>query len=122
MTLWQSDTIRHPFWKCRNAEAKYQKTCQSPKLSDDLLRIAIISAWNAIVTERDTYYPQWAKTMRDGNALERLRARQMNELTEEGPLDCEVPELTRMVVHKVVVNGSELKITFMDGTEKRIAM
>ncbi|MGN0362143.1 MAG: hypothetical protein ACI4ET_04810 [Bilifractor sp.] len=35
---------------------------------------------------------------RSGDALERVRGKQMKELVAEGPLEFEIPELTRMVL------------------------
>ena len=42
-------------------------------------------------------------------------------MTAEGPLDAEVPELTRSVLEEIVVQSpTELVIRFLDGTERRV--
>ena len=55
------------------------------------------------------------------NPLDRLRGKQMIELTAGGKLDFEIPELTRMVLQEVPVhNPTSFTITFLDGTVKNV--
>ena len=59
--------------------------------------------------------------LRSGNALERYRARQMIAVTAEGPLDSEVPELTRMFLEEIVVHGAdEMTVAFLDGSRVKV--
>jgi len=42
-------------------------------------------------------------------------------MTEDGPLDDEVPELTRMMLEEVMVHGpNDLTVRFLDGTERNV--
>lgn len=45
----------------------------------------------------------------------------MMAITAEGPLDIEVPKLTRWVLEEITVHSpTELTVTFLDGSERRI--
>ena len=78
-------------------------------------------AWNVIVRKREEFLPGWKEKIRSGTPLERLRARQMIELTAEGELKQEIPELTRMVVEHIdVIDGTAFAFEFLDGTGLRI--
>lgn len=47
----------------------------------------------------------------------------MIELTAEGLLEFEIPELTRMVLEEVLVHDRKtFTIRFLDGTEKKISL
>jgi hypothetical protein len=53
-----------------------------------------------------------------GNALERYRAKMLIAVTADGPLEIEVPELTRMFLEEItVMSATELTVRFLDGTE-----
>ena len=85
------------------------------------LRLAFTTAWNSIVEHPET--ERWNKMEKSKSALERLRARQMKELIAEGPLEFEIPELTRMVLQEILVKDAKtFQITFLDGTIKRIKL
>ena len=57
----------------------------------------------------------------EGDALEKYRARMFMAITAEGPLDAEVPELTRSVLEEITVQSpTELTVRFLDGTKKTV--
>lgn len=67
--------------------------------------------------------PYWEAMMKSKNPLERIRGRQMMELTAEGPLAFEILELTRMVLEKItVVDPSSFTVRLLDGTEQHIRL
>ena len=109
------------FWKCFNADKKENKTCDMPIVRESDLRMAFTAAWNSIVEHPET--ERWDKMEKSKSALERLRARQMKELIAEGPLEFEIPELTRMVLQEITVKDAKtFQITFLDGTIKRMKL
>jgi len=58
-----------------------------------------------------------------GNLLQKMRAKQMIELTAEGMLNCEVPELTRMVLERIIVHSkTQFTVRFLDGTQKEVCI
>ena len=59
----------------------------------------------------------WKEQIQEGGALQKLRAKQMIELTNEGKIDNIIPELVQMVLEKIVVENENLLIVyFLDGT------
>lgn len=60
---------------------------------------------------------KWKKQIQKGEALQKLRAKQMIELTNEGKIDNVIPELVQMVLEKIVVEYEDvLRVYFLDGT------
>ncbi|MGN1024511.1 MAG: recombinase family protein [Lachnospiraceae bacterium] len=113
--------IKEPFWKCYNTEKAQGKTCNAEKVKESALQEAVVIAWNSIVENRDQELPRWEEMEKSENPLERLRGKQMIELTAEGRLDFEVPELTRMVLQEITVHTpTSFTITFLDGTVKNV--
>jgi hypothetical protein len=87
------------------------------------LRRAFTIAWNSIVENRESFRDHWKAMQKSENALERIRGKQMIELTAEGRLEFEIPELTRMVLEEVQVhNSTTFTITFLDGTVKNVKL
>lgn len=112
---------RAVFWKCENAEKRKGHTCAAEIVREETLRAGIVVAWNSIVEHREEYLPGWERMATEGDALQRYRARMFLAMTAEGPLDAEVPELTRSVLEEIVVQSpTELVIRFLDGTERRV--
>ena len=67
-------------------------------------------------TEKN-YFPGWETAIKTGDPLQRLRAKQMIELIAEGPLEIEIPELTRMVLSEIRIVGlNVIRVEFKDGT------
>ena len=59
----------------------------------------------------------------EGDALQRYRGRLMIAITEDGPLEAEVPELTRMMLEEIRVwSPTELEVAFLDGSRKKIRL
>jgi hypothetical protein len=58
-----------------------------------------------------------------GTALEKLRARQMMEITAQPELTDFVPELAQLVLLETTVLGARTyEFTFMDGQKRRISV
>ena len=76
----------------------------------------VSSAWAQLVSQRENLLPDWEKDISQGNALERLRAAQMKELTEKFSAWFQVAKNTRMVIGKIIIGGDKgCEILFMDG-------
>ena len=98
-------------------------TCSSDKIRKAALRKAVVVAWNSLVENREEYIPAWERSIREGGALQRLRGRQIIELTAEGTIEEEITELTRMVLTEIIVKDkNNLTVVFMDGTKKNISL
>ena len=97
-----------PFWKCRSCDTRVTEIDLREQMKD---------AWNHIVKKREEYLRRWTDTLQSGNALEKVRARQMLMLTRQPMLVREVPELTRMVLQEIRIGiPGSYEIFFLDGT------
>ena len=116
---WKGNTS--VFWKCENAEKKKGHTCKAEIVREEALRSAVVTAWNSIVEHREEHLIRWERMAAEGDALERYRARMFIAMTADGPLEAEVPELTRSVLEEITVQSpTELTVKFLDGTEKAV--
>ena len=114
---------RQPFWKCENAEKKKGHTCKAENVKEADLKRAIVIAWNSLVEKRSEKVAAWQRQAAEGNALERYRARLMLAVTDDGPLETEVPELTRMFLEEIVVNTpTEMTVGFLDGSRVSVRL
>lgn len=115
--------IKEPFWKCTNAEKKQGSTCRMGLVRESDLREAFRVLWNDIAQHREEHMARWTEMEENGNPLERIRVKQMKELTADGPIEFEIPELTRMVLQEVTVRDPlTFTITLLDGTEQNISL
>lgn len=96
-----------PYWKCMDCG------CQ---IDDEKLRTAFCDAFNEVVSSRDAYLSRWTVMMKTGSPLERFRAKQMEEITAEGSIPFEVPELTQAVLQEAWLHGDvKIAFTFLSG-------
>ena len=87
------------------------------------LRQLVVDVWNDIVAHQDRYQDHWNRMTEEGDALDKLRARQMMALVKEGPLKSECPEMTKMIVREITVMVSmNFRVVLMDETEKTVYM
>ncbi len=106
------------YWQCNTRCNMGPKACKSENVPESTIHQVFIDAWNTIVRDRKKMNQCWEKQEREGTELEQLRARQMRELTEQGPLTEVVPELVQTVLESITVKGDgTFDIRFLDGTE-----
>ncbi|HCA21097.1 MAG TPA: recombinase family protein [Lachnospiraceae bacterium] len=111
------------FWACRMKRPVNGKICNADNVKDEVLRKAFVIAWNAVVKDRDSLLPTWETMKEAGNPLEKMRAKQMIDLTGQGSLACEVHEHTRMVLERIVINSkTHFTVRFLDGTSKEVCI
>lgn len=86
-----------------------------------MLQKAFITAWNYTVQNRERLLEHWKQRIEGGSSLEKIRGKQMIELTQEGKIDVFVPELMQMVLEMIEVHDLEhFTVCFLDGTKKEI--
>ena len=113
--------IREPVYKCANYRDR--GGCDIGLIRESDLRQAVVTVWNEIVAHQDEHIPRWNKMIKEGDALQKLRGRQMKELMKEGPLKNECLEMTKMILHEVVaVDNRTFTIKLMDGYETTICL
>jgi len=110
-------------WVCSNKNKANGKTCLADNVKEEVLKRAFVIAWNSVVKGRDKLLASWEAMKEAGDPLQKLRAKQMIELTEQGPLTKECPELTRTVLERIVVHSkTHFTIRFLDGTMKEVCI
>lgn len=90
-------------------------------IKEEVLQKAFITAWNYTVQNRERLLEYWKQMIEGGSSLEKIRGKQMIELTKEGKIDVFVPELMQMVLEMIEVHDLEhFTVCFLDGTKKEI--
>lgn len=102
------------YWTCKSDSCK-------GNIKEEILNKAFITAWNHTVENRERFMERWNQDLKGDKSLERIRAKQMIELTNEGTVNTLIPELVRMVLEKIAVHDlKHFTVSFLDGTEKEI--
>lgn len=102
------------YWTCKS------DTCVGNIKEESLYR-AFVTAWNYTVKNREKHLERWQELTKGDDLLLRIRAKQMIELTKEGPIEKMIPELLQMVLEKIVVHDLvHYTVYFLDGTETEI--
>ena len=110
-------------WVCRNREQRNGGTCRAQNIKDKDIRRAFVVSWNSVVKERDKLIGTWGAMQVSGDPLQALRAKQMIEITAEGPIKWEIPELTRTVLERIVIHDKRhFTVRFLDGTVKEVVV
>ena len=66
---------------------------------------------------------RWRQMVESDNPLEKIRAKQMIELTQEGSIEKIIPELVQMVLEKLEVHDAvHISVCFLDGTKKEVLL
>ncbi len=102
--------VRRPYWQC--------KACGG-RIDEELLRAAFCAAFNRLVAESGRRKERWERMRREGTALQRLRARQIMEITAGGSIPVEVPELTQAVLQEAWL-AREDAVRFIFLSEDRV--
>lgn len=98
---------REPFWRC--------PVCGN-KISDESLRFSFCEAFNTLVQWREHPKEKWTEHLFHGTPLERIRAKQMLEITSKGMVPYEIAELTQAVLQEIwMEEGNLLEIVFLSG-------
>ena len=109
-------------WQCKQGSNWKGGKCHSRIITAEILDKAFVLAWNTLVGHREQHMKIWNEMIEHGNALERLRARQMKEITAEGKITKQIPELTRVVLESVIVNDESIEVRFLDGQRKEVRL
>lgn len=110
------------FWRCQRRHSKYgADACMSDRVKDKRLEQGFIKAWNSIVAKKDEKAEMWANLRRQGNALEKIRAEQMQEMVKEGVLNEFCEEIVKMLLECVYVKDDGiLEFHFLEGSVETV--
>lgn len=118
---WRSRGIMQ--WQCKNHMTNGKVTCVNGFVSQNDLELGFVKAYNMLLKHKEILIPRWKDTIETGNALERLRAKQFLDLSEQPELECYVPELAQMVIQMVIIKGiKKYEFTFMDGSRETVCV
>ena len=118
---WKSRGIMQ--WQCKNHMTNGKVTCVNRFVSQSDLELGFVRAYNMLMSRKENLIPRWKKTIETGNALEKLRAKQFMELSEQPKLECYVPELAQLVIQMVIIKGAKkYEFTFMDGSQETVSV
>ena len=107
---------RKSVWRCINSGKEKGGFCKAKPVEGHKMEEYVSAAWAQLVSQRENLLSGWEKDIAQGNALERLRAAQMKELTEKYPDWFQVAKNTRMVIGDIIIGGDKgCEILFMDG-------
>lgn len=133
-------------WKCKWAKKTYHPVCHNPLLTGDAekgsyppcpgfsLNHRIVQeffkiAWNSILDdELMKTRLQWTAISTDeyASALQKIRAKQMLELTSRGAdakIDADIPELVKMTLDRIeIADPRNADVHFLDGTVKKVTL
>lgn len=88
--------VPKPYWQCQDCGIR---------INDEELRSRFCDAFNKLVQTRQERAPEWSEKAANGSALERVRARQILAITEQGPIPFEIPELTQAVLQEIWISN-----------------
>lgn len=86
------------------------------------LKKGFVTAYNKMMADTSRK-AEWEKTTAMGSALERLRARQMMDLSGQEPLTRMVDELAQLVITEITILGAKkYEFAFMDGSKYKVSV
>jgi len=99
--------VKKPYWNCPECSAR---------IDDSVLRACFCDAYNSIVENRMDFIASWEEKRCTGTPLERIRIKQMTEITAGGKIPYEIPELTQAVLQESWLNEEgQLLFVFLSG-------
>lgn len=110
-------------WQCKDHRIGGELRCRNKFASKENLEKGFVKAFNNMIRNRKQYIAEWKRRSLEGTPLEKLRAKQMIEITEEGIMDSFIPELAQLVISEITVYGAkEYEFEFMEGSKIRVTV
>lgn len=117
---WKSRGIQQ--WQCKGHRANGMLTCRNAFVDHEDLKKGFVAAYNKMMADPKRKV-EWEKTAAKGSILERLRARQMMDLSGQEPLTGMVDELAQLVITEITILGAKkYEFTFMDGSKYKVSV
>ncbi len=110
-------------WYCSNKKNNGAHVCNGAFVREESLNAAFKIAWNSIVQEKDIHIQRWDEAIEKGDPLERLRAKQMKMMMDEGMVRIVIPEHVIYVLERIIVRDKYVfEVRFLDGTVKNVSV
>lgn len=117
---WKSRGIQQ--WQCKGHRTNGVLTCRNAFVDHEDLKKGFLVAYNKMMADPKRK-AEWEKTAAKGSALERLRARQMMDLSGQEPLTGMVDELAQLVITEITILGAKkYEFIFMDGSQYKVSV
>lgn len=120
--VWNStnERLRRIVWQCNNKYAtKGKKGCDNRHINDEVLYMAFVSAFNAVLENREHFMRKWNEQINSQDILKRVTAKRFIDIFKDAePLQQFDAELYFKMVEKITVyEDSRLIFSLLDGSE-----
>lgn len=110
-----------PYWQCKTRCKKGPVSCKSENIKETVIEQVFLEAWNTMVRQRRELEKHWASLESNGTALQKVKAGQFRELTQQGIATECCPELVQIALERIVVLGDgAFEVRFLDGTKYKV--
>ena len=110
-------------WQCKNHRKDGKVSCRNAYVDNSDLEKGFVKAFNKLVADREKFMERWDQMKTDGSPLEKIRAEQMMEATENEPLGRFVPEIAQLVLAEVTVLGAKkYEFFFQEGSRVKVSV
>lgn len=120
--VWNSndERLKRIVWQCNNKYVtKGRKGCNNKHINDDILYMAFVSAFNAVLENREHFMSKWNEQVNSEDILKRVTAKRfIDTFINAEPLERFDDDLYFKLVEKIVVyKDSRLIVSLLDGSE-----
>ena len=110
-------------WQCKNHRKDGKVACTNAYVDNANLENGFVKAFNRLVSEREKHMERWNAMKADGTPLEKIRAVQMMEATENGQLQKYVPEAAQLVLEEITIFGAKkYEFAFLEGSRVKVSV
>ena len=110
-------------WQCKNHRKDGKVACTNAYVDNADLEKGFVKAFNRLVSEREKHMERWNAMKADGTPLEKIRAVQMMEATENGQLQKYVPEAAQLVLEEITIFGAKkYEFAFLEGSRVKVSV
>lgn len=97
-------------------------TCRNTFVNHEDLKKGFVTTYNKMMADLRRK-GEWERTATKGSALERLRARQMMDLSGQEPLTGMVDELAQLAITEITILAAKIyEFAFMDGSRCKVSV
>ena len=116
---WKSRGVEQ--WQCKNHRTNGRLTCKNAFVDVRDLQEGFVKAINQVIANKDKFQARWQQMITNGTALEKIRAKQLMSIVEEGEIQIFVPEFAQLViVHIFVLDANIFQFEFMDANRIQV--
>ena len=96
--------------------------CTNAYVDNADLEKGFVKAFNRLAGEREKHMERWNAMKADGTPLEKIRAVQMMEATENGQLQKYVPEAAQLLLEEITIFGAKkYEFAFLEGSRVKVS-